>query len=74
MDIKSERRDSVEMNHRGESGKGVNVSDSIKTEIKTEPMDEGTTSSETMVKGELYFFIIYRNYLLFCYDISHYLF
>lgn len=48
MDMKGQRSDcSVEMNHRSESGgKGMNVSDQIKTEIKTEPMDEGNTTSE----------------------------
>jgi len=48
MEMKGQRSDcSVEMNHRSESGgKGMNASDQIKTEIKTEPMDEGNTTSE----------------------------
>jgi hypothetical protein len=56
MEMKGQRSDcSVEMNHRSESGgKGMNVSDQIKTEIKTEPMDEGSATSENSatVKGE----------------------
>jgi len=56
MEMKGQRSDcSVEMNHRSESGgKGMNASDQIKTEIKTEPMDEGNTTSENSatVKGE----------------------
>lgn len=56
MDMKGQRSDcSVEMNHRSESGgKGMNATDQIKTEIKTEPMDEGSTTSENSatVKGE----------------------
>jgi hypothetical protein len=56
MEMKAQRSDcSVDMNHRSESGgKGMNASDSIKTEPKTEPMDEGNTTSENSatVKGE----------------------
>jgi hypothetical protein len=56
MEMKGQRGDcSVEMNHRSESGgKGMNATDQIKTEIKTEPMDEGSTTSENSatVKGE----------------------
>lgn len=56
MEMKGQRSDcSVEMNHRSESGgKGMNATDQIKTEIKTEPMDEGSTTSENSatVKGE----------------------
>jgi hypothetical protein len=46
---------SLEMNHRESGGKGMNASDSIKMEPRTEPMDEGTTTSEnsTTIKGEL---------------------
>jgi hypothetical protein len=43
------------MNHRSESGgKGMNATDQIKTDIKTEPMDEGVATSENLatVKGE----------------------
>ena len=59
MEIKTERRESIEMNHRSEGGKGGNASDSIKTEPKTEPMDEGTTTSENSatVKGKISNFI-----------------
>ena len=56
MEKKGQRSDcSVEMNHRSESGgKGMNASDQIKTEIKTEPMDEGNATSDNSatVKGE----------------------
>jgi hypothetical protein len=56
MEMKGQRSDcSVEMNHRSESGgKGMNASEPIKTEIKTEPMDEGSATSENSatVKGE----------------------
>jgi hypothetical protein len=56
MEMKGQHSDcSVEMNHRSESGgKGMIPTDQIKTEIKTEPMDEGSTTSENSatVKGE----------------------
>jgi hypothetical protein len=55
MEMKAQRNDcSVEMNHRESCGKGMGATDSIKTEIKTEPMDEGNASSDNSatVKGE----------------------
>jgi hypothetical protein len=55
MEMKAQRNDcSVEMNHRESGGKGMSVTDSVKTEIKTEPMDEGNATSENSatVKGE----------------------
>nr|CAD7196388.1 unnamed protein product [Timema douglasi] len=47
MDIK---REEGEMNHRHEGGKSMN--NDIKIEIKTEPMDECSTSDSHMVKDE----------------------
>nr|CAD7606217.1 unnamed protein product [Timema genevievae] len=47
MDIKREEGD---MNHRHEGGKSMN--NDIKNEIKTEPMDECSTSDSHMVKDE----------------------
>jgi hypothetical protein len=55
MEMKTQRNDcGMEMNHRESCGKGMGATDSIKTEIKTEPMDEGNASSDnlTTVKGE----------------------
>jgi hypothetical protein len=55
MEMKAQHSDcSLEMNHRESGGKGMNASDSMKTEPKTEPMDEGSTTSENSatIKGE----------------------
>jgi hypothetical protein len=55
MEMKAQRNDcGVEMNHRESCGKGMGAPDSINTEIKTEPMDEGNATSENSatIKGE----------------------